>query len=558
MRFFSAWHRPEARTSEAALRLGALPERILIGLGLFGGYLGLYWISFIYPWDKSSITPWNPQAAIVVYVLFRFGMGWLPIALAAVLAAELVIHRPSLSFATGSLIAATLTAGYGLIARLLHRPFAIQGKLETQRDLMRLLSAVALGSAVTGFGYVQTLASLQIIHQSVIPDAVFRFWIGDVVGMAVALPVLFAIGSIEQRAQLMRALLGWETAAQALVILITLWLVFSYGTSIEPDKHFYVLFLPLIWVAARDGLAGALWAMTLIQVGVIISVQIGNHPTLSVFELQALLIALVVTGLFLGVISDERERAAENLRHAQHLAAAGEIAGGLAHELHQPLAALTSYAKVVDLLSKKPGDQRVALQGVLAKIGTEVERAAQVVHRLRDFFRTGALHLELVELGALTREVLHKIEDSGAANGVEASFIDNSNRFELLLDRTQIAIVLRNLIANALEATRATAIAHKKVEIDITRGSDESVELTIRDTGTGLSTERAATLFEPIRSTKPAGMGLGLAISRSIAQAHGGSLWAEPGHQGVFRLRLPTSRVVQRRESIARTHRPRS
>ncbi len=456
----------------------------------------------------------------------------------AVFAAEILVRQTEPLSLTALLLTAILTTGYGLIVLLLRGPLSVDPKLATQRDLFRLSGAIALGSAATGSVYVSALALLGLIDSAQIATAIVRFWIGEVVGMAVTLPLLFSITEVALRQRLMGKLGRRETLAQATVMGLVLWFVFGPGTA-DQFKYFYVLFLPLVWVAARDGLAGAIWANALIQCSVILTVQVGGQTALSTFELQALLIALVLTGLFLGVTVDERESVAENLRHARHLATAGEIAGGLAHELHQPLTALTSYAKVVSLISDRPGDQRPALQAVLEKIRDEVNRASEVLHRLRDFFRTGALRLEPADLSILVRDVLTKIESSGATRGIEVSLTSAGDSGELLLDRTQMSIVLRNLISNAIEAVCAANASAKRVDVEISGVDPAQMLITVRDTGTGLTHERAAALFEPLATTKPSGMGLGLVISKSIVHAHGGELWAEPGASGVFKVRLP-------------------
>src|SRR5437762_6145304 len=118
----------------------------------------------------------------------------------------------------------------------------------------------------------------------------------------------------------------------------------------DASKYFYVLFLPLIWIALRSGFAGSLVASAIVQVGVVLGTQGGPLNSLALVELQALVAALSLTGMFLGVMVDERERATEGLKASLRLAAAGEMAGAIAHEINQPLGALSNYGRACQLI----------------------------------------------------------------------------------------------------------------------------------------------------------------------------------------------------------------
>ena len=310
------------------------------------------------------------------------------------------------------------------------------------------------------------------------------------------------------------------------------------GGEASGFKYFYVLFLPVIWIAIRAGLIGAAWAAAVIQAGVAIVAEIADQRAISVFELQALLFALALTGFFLGVTTEERERAARDLRRTMRLAAAGEMAAAVAHELNQPLTALLNYARASELLAERDPGNREALRGTLAKLSIEARRAAEVVQRLRDFFRGGALRLEPTRLPALVETVLAAFAVETAAAGVRLSASADGPAKDIELDPLQIEIVLRNLMRNALEALDGASGTERRVEVRVIHGEQGGVQVVVRDTGPGIGEEEAQALGEPFVTSKASGMGMGLAISRSIVEAHGGRMWIEPGPRGLVRFSL--------------------
>ncbi len=195
-------------------------------------------------------------------------------------------------------------------------------------------------------------------------------------------------------------------------------------------------------------LGGAALAIGFIQAGIAIEVRGSAYESHTVFELQAEVIALAVTGLFLGVTVDERERMGEELRQSLHLAAAGRMAAALAHELNQPLTALTSYAAYARRLAAAPAESREPLSGALDRVVGEARRAAQVVRRMRDFFRTGSVDLQPTRCDEVARAFVEAVRADALARGAEIR-LDAAPMPVVLADALQLEIVLRNLVANA-------------------------------------------------------------------------------------------------------------
>lgn len=167
----------------------------------------------------------------------------------------------------------------------------------------------------------------------------------------------------------------------------------------------------------------------------------------------------------------------------------------------------------------------------------ESSRAAEVVRRVRDFFRTGATRLESIGVGALITSAASRFAERAITEGVELHVAAAAT--SVLVDRLQIELVLRNLLANAFDAVALRPPGARCIDVDIDTDTD-NITIMVRDSGHGLSASAAANLFEPFASTKSSGLGLGLIISRALVEAHGGKLWAEPGDGGIFRFSLPS------------------
>jgi two-component system, LuxR family, sensor kinase FixL len=322
-------------------------------------------------------------------------------------------------------------------------------------------------------------------------------------------------------------------------------MVYMMVVANEPQDYFYLLFLPLIWIASRNGLPGAALASGVTQIGIVLGAHGGALQRLEVSELQLLVSTFTVTGLVLGIMADERERAVEELKRSLRLAAASEMAGAIAHEINQPLAALHNYGSVCQRLLAQHEDlpMQSDLNTTIGKMLRESRRAAEVVKRLRDFFRAGATRLERVDIEVLLKKasaVAEKLNESA-----EVKFrIERDERAQVLLaDRVQIEVVLRNLLANAFEAVALLPPEQKQVTLAVRVLKGDRILFRVSDNGPGVPASARPHLFEPFSGNKAAGMGIGLSMCRAIAQAHGGSLSVGDKAHGEFNLVLPQGEI---------------
>jgi signal transduction histidine kinase len=354
----------------------------------------------------------------------------------------------------------------------------------------------------------------------------------------VTAPLLLSIADMQRRHTVLVLARRGETYLQAAVMAATVWLVF-WGFAGDPAHHFFLLFLPLIWIAVRSGMAGAVLATGIVQLGVVLGIHHKPAGALPIVELQAFVAALTMTALYLGVMVDERARATEGLKQSLRLAAAGEMAAAIAHEVNQPLTALNNYGRSGQMLIE--AGRTAELGPVIGKMLGEAQRAAEVVRRLRDFFREGTTRLEPMGANELL-ETARKIalgfrQAPGVCVRVQPA--PEPALPPVFADRLQLELVLRNLIANAVEAVQARTDAERRVTVWAERHDRQHLRLVVQDSGPGLSGPMRKRAFEAFVSGKPSGMGLGLAVSRAIAEAHGGSLELAPAAHGEFHLVLP-------------------
>jgi PAS domain S-box-containing protein len=235
-----------------------------------------------------------------------------------------------------------------------------------------------------------------------------------------------------------------------------------------------------------------------------------------------------------------RQKEAE-LAHVARVSTIGEMVAGLAHELNQPLYTIQNYGKACgNLLGDDNDVDRDQIREWLDEITSTAEYAGEVLLRLRNFVNRVPSEKEVVDLGETIGTAIsfvhHEARESVAA--IECAM--SGALPTVFADAVQIQQVIVNLLRNAIEATQEKPHGDPQVTIS-TETKHDLVEVAVADNGAGLPSESDLKIFEAFNSTKPDGMGLGLAISKTIVEAHGGTLVADnrPGGGAVFRFTLP-------------------
>jgi len=535
----------------------------------FSAFIALYllfdWATYIDPLYGLNITPWNPDPSLGLVFWLRHG--WraaLPWFIALTLGEILVRGMPAGLLLT-VLLSVWLTVGYGLMGEALRRTFGSDGLFDSRVRLFQWVAIVAVGSLLNDLVYISLLSATGLIPAGNWSTAVLRFGIGDMVGVVVSMPLIWMLASAPTRQRLRDTVWNLETLGYLALAIGVLTLVFGSIATSE-FKDFYFLFLPVVWAASRQGLYGTALMVFVLQAGIGALVKLNHAGDIAVHELQMLDVVLALVGFSIGIVVDELRQVSSDLKQSLRLAAAGEMAAALAHELNQPLTALGTYGKACEFLLER-GESGAMLKSVVQRMIAESSRAAEVVRRLRDFFRTGAMKLEAVDarhlVAGVSQQFMAQLREREVVLNIEAV-----PALQVRVDRLQVELVLRNLLANALEAVQEQPAGARRITVSGwrvdatgkggrgTRGRQAAerracLHLMIEDSGKGVSQALAARLFEPFVSSKASGLGLGLVLSRAIMEAHGGALWAEVGDKGIFKMALPLARAEEPEHHVA-------
>lgn len=542
---------PDAISSDRSEAM--LPEfrhTAMLAVALFALYILLDWLTYVFP-ARFGVTPFNPEAAVAIVMLMLCGLRTVPLVFLAALWGEYSLPAVPRPLALIVVNSALLTAAYLIAATLLTKRFRIRIELDCQRDLLRLMGVTLVCMLLCGMAYVGVLIAFGIGPADRYFNGARRFFIGYSVGILVAAPLLLMVFNKKRRQQFMAFVCSPEAWLQVVALGACIWLVFVQDQR-DHVRYFYVLFLPLIWAAARFGMVGAAVVLALLQIGLFLAVYRHGYQPVSVFELQMLLIALVITGLLLGVSIDEQRRALQDFRESLKLAAAGEMAAAITHEINQPLTALSGYATAGQLMAAAPTLDREQLQQTMQKLVAESKRTSAVVRRLRDFFRSGATRLERVTLPELVLQVASSVRAKADAAHVTVNCESDGPIASVQVDPVQIEVVLRNLLMNAIDSAATASPLGASVNVRIAVNKSGMLMIAVHDSGPGIRAFDAERLFESLVTTKISGMGMGLAISRAIIEAHGGRIWAVPGDSGLLCFTLPPEVMSDAKTTEAR------
>jgi two-component system sensor kinase FixL len=568
-----------------------------------------------------------------------------------------------------------LAAGYGSAAAIL-RHAGFDASLRRTSDVVLLLVLTIISSGLVACGFVAAYAVTGVVPWPDFAEAVFQYWVGDAIGIVVLAPPLLLLNErIEGQTAANRGGPSFrlaEFAAQGLAIVAALAAVFS-GMG-HPLELFYLLFLPLIWIATRHGLRAASCAVLVIQIGLIAGLEIHGNSELTVRAVQLLMFALAATGLMLGATVSERWRLSKSLvesegrrtailnaardgvltidshgriqsinpavetlfsrssealigqdlcefvyagpdllhrlgwvarlpvgearcweldarsadggafpielsvgqpdqsdtdhytvvirdisarreaegrarkhqaelAHVSRVSLAGEMAAGLAHELSQPLTAISAYARGCLRLMDGPAPAPALLHEGIAEVVQQAERAGNVLDRLREFVRGGEGQRAPIALEPVIDAAIGFTRIEATQQGVEIEARINPGLPAVLADRIQLEQVLLNLLRNAMDAMEAANTEQRSIVVEARHRRRHSVEISVADSGPGVAAEVTDTIFEPFVTTKALGMGMGLSISRSIVESHGGRLLLAQsvGSGAIFAFDLPTA-----------------
>lgn len=643
-------------TAESKPAKGILPY--LIALLYVAGYIASDRVTFFNALGPYNITPWNPPPALSLVLVYFYGGRVWPLVFAAVFLSDLVLRAlpsPVAAVVVADLALSLAYTGAGMALRRL----GVSARLETQRDVIWLVLCGLVFSAVATSAATLCLTELGGVAVENFSTTLFRFWVGDAVGIIVTAPFLLAVfGGRWPLSNLRMVRLNWELMAQMAAIALAAWTVFRVNLTSE-FQLLYPLFIPLIWISVRHGLEGAAFGSLALQIGLGLAAILAAEDALRVTELQFAMMAMSATCLLLGAsVSErraagatvlERERKIRSLvamvpvglaeidgqgrvreaneamarlarrevpdllgeealkvlpglarldphqaeitpddtdterrwlevalaameggggiavisditarkdlerrqhRHQSEMAqlerinAAGQLAATIAHEVNQPLASIIYYTRAAQRLMVQSGGEGEA-RGAMDKAVAQAMRAGDIIRNLRYFLSRGDAETQSVDLRELAGQVAEFLTVDLQAARVACRLAPGAGPCPVVGDRIQLEQVLLNLMRNAIEAL-ATREGDRRLDVAIT-GDGESWRLTVADNGPGIAADLAGRMFDPFVTSKRGGMGLGLAISRSIIEAGGGMLDLQStGPDGTsFVITLPVAKGTE-------------
>ena len=244
---------------------------------------------------------------------------------------------------------------------------------------------------------------------------------------------------------------------------------------------------------------------------------------------------------------DDQKRAEEALHQAHsdlarinRVTTMGELTATLAHEISQPIAGAITNTDTCLLKLRNDKPDLDDVRSAVARIQRDSKRAAEIVARIRSQFERGALSREIIDVNEINRETVALLRGEAVRHNISIRTEFTTDLPRIIGDRVQLQQVAMNLIVNSIEAMKDVD-GIRELLIQSHRADNAHVLVSISDTGIGLPPHLAEQIFDPFFTTKPHGTGMGLRISRSIVESHGGQLWAvgSPGRGATFHLNLP-------------------
>ena len=261
------------------------------------------------------------------------------------------------------------------------------------------------------------------------------------------------------------------------------------------------------------------------------------------FVTQFGLIAQIFANALHRQLAEERRKEQQSvLAHVSRLSTMGEMVAGIAHEITQPLHAISNFAVAsTKVLEEDPSERKKKVLNWVQKISAEVDRSGEIIRRLRDFTGNASTDPRMLDLNEVVEESLGIVVAELRQERVTVQTDFDPMLPKTRCDRVQIQQVLVNVLRNAMDAMRDTTDTDRRIQI-CTHRLDGELHIDVRDRGCGFSPEESAKLFDPFYTTKAEGMGIGLAISRTIMESHNGRVWATGNEQGsTFTVALPVA-----------------
>lgn len=517
---------------------GSVLRTALLHVGFLVAFVVLSRLSTVFPTTELRSTPWNPETGLAV-------------------AAGLLLRRPAVVTMAAAIFVSTRLWGWPLpgaweFVSAALRSLVFVGSASMAAPFLLRGATPSLQTVIVFFGFSALITALYAVVRLVLlwlsisiePAYLLSYTVTLSIGNLLGILTLVPLFMITDKTQGVGAYLkNWTTFQWVSLagLIVVSFMVFGVR-DVDEFKFFYLVFIPVIVFAVRDGyVAGALsvFLSDLLMIGVL---YWRDFESSTATELQFLMLSLSATGLLLGTAISERARAVEELKQshlklqesqnallqASRLSLASEMAAALAHELNQPLSSVRNFVRAVRRrLEFEPFDREAAKSDIDAAV-SQVDNAASLLRSTRSFLERGSVQRSPLELQPLISRCRQLVQAELRQARIALSIHDMSTLPPVICNEVQVQQVLLNVIKNAKEAIIASADQNRRITI---KGSATArpgfVEISIEDTGPGVSPELKPLLFQPLQSSKPEGLGLGLSLCSTIIRGHGGEFWLD-------------------------------
>jgi two-component system sensor kinase FixL len=555
--------RTDSKRAAAALA-GAAQARDLIGpIALIVAYVALEWISYSHEYLGVPVTPWNPGVGLAFGLIVLRGAAYGLALFIGVVVAEVFVLQTQMAWPAVLAVAVVVAAAYTAAAAFARRQLHLYAMGDV-RDVLVLLSAGTTGAAIVALLFGTLLLFDQEAGNNDLTKSVLPLFVGDMIGIAVVTPLLLRLSRLWQQRAEWQAWLRHPPfvipAEVALFVVVTGFALWMIVGSARPNdyKYFSLLFLPVVVVAVRHGFDGACLALASTQLGLVALLRAYGYDAASFTEFQIVMLVLTMTGLLVGGVVSERERADLAVRQAEARLREAELeaaraarfnmvsgmASALAHEINQPMTAARALARSAQQLLESGRGENDRVRSNLATLVTQIDHAADVIRRMREFLRRGQPHVSTLDMASLLEDALGLARPEAAAHGARIDLQVDPALPAVFGDRIQLQQVVLNLVRNGIDAIGESDVPpggqNGRIAVRAFLGEGaRTVEVSVADNGTGVAADR--NLFEPLSSSKKDGLGLGLSICANIVHAHGGRIWLQSGASGAteFRFSLP-------------------
>ena len=458
-------------------------------MALLIAYLALEWASFIHEHKGIPVTPWNPALGLLFAVMLLKGTLYGFVLFAGVVIAEVFVVRTQLPWAIVLTMAALLAGSFAAAAGASRRYFHFDRGLNHVRDILILLAAGIIAAAVSTALLSALLLAADELTTGDLAQSSLPLFVGDIMGIAVITPLV------------LRLCLRWPDLASGpliealpelilyvMVVTATLWLSVSLGTGAN-SKFLSLLFLPVVAAALRYGIDGSCAALAATQLGLVVLLHRLGHDAAAFTGFQVVMLALTASGLVIGVVVSERQRANLAARAAEtrlkdmqvqagraaRLNVVSGMASALAHEINQPMTAARALARSVQQILRAPTADIGRADGNLAVLIAQIDHASAVVRRMREFLRRGQPRFSTLKIGDVLDDALMLAGPDAAGKQIAIELVVDEVLPPIFGDRVQLQQVVLNLIHNAVEAITETGRSDGRIGISARLSRRDSV-----------------------------------------------------------------------------------